>query len=109
MDDCIFCKIRDRKIAKEFIHEDEDIMVFSDINPVKPIHLLIVPKKHIRDFVDVEDVVLFQKIATSIQRMVKKEGLMDKGYRIVVNGGGAQIVDHLHFHLMGPMGKAVKG
>lgn len=82
-------------------------MVFSDISPMKPIHLLIVPKKHIRDFVDVEDVVLFQKIATIIQRMVKKEGLVDKGYRIVVNGGGAQIVGHLHFHLMGPMGKAV--
>jgi histidine triad (HIT) family protein len=105
MTNCIFCKIRDRVIPKEFTFEDEEIMVFPDLNPIRPIHLLIIPKKHIRDFLELSDIGLFEKILTSIQTMVRKQKLENKGYRLVVNGGGAQIVDHLHFHLTGPVGK----
>ena len=107
MQDCVFCKIRDREIPKEFTYEDEDAMVFPDINPVKPIHLLIMPKKHIKDFLDFEELLLLEKIKNIIQKMVKEQGLEDKGYRLVVNGGGAQIIDHLHFHLVGPLGKKI--
>ena len=106
--DCIFCKIRDRIIPKDFTYEDEDVMVFPDINPLKSVHLLIVPKKHMPDFLDLEDNILSDRINKTIKVMVKKFELEDKGYRIVVNGGGAQIIDHLHFHLLGPLGKAVK-
>ena len=107
MNDCIFCKIRDGEIGKEFIYQDEDVMVFPDINPLKPTHLLTVPKKHIPDFSSLEDNNLKVKILDTIQKMVKEQDLEDKGYRIVVNGGGAQHVDHLHFHLLGPMGLKV--
>lgn len=102
--DCIFCKIRDREIPKEFTYEDEDVMVFPDINPLKPIHLLVMPKKHIKDFLDLKDPTILEKVKNVIQKMIKEQKLEDKGYRLVVNGGGAQIVDHLHVHLVGPLG-----
>ncbi|MDO8620700.1 MAG: HIT domain-containing protein [Candidatus Levybacteria bacterium] len=101
---CIFCKIRDREIPKEFTYEDEDIMVFPDINPLKPIHLLVMPKKHLKDFLDLKDKTLLEKIKNIIQKMIKEQKLEDKGYRLVINGGGTQIVDHLHVHLVGPLG-----
>lgn len=105
---CIFCKIRDREIPKEFTYEDEDVMVFPDIYPVKPIHLLVMPKQHIADFLDVTDDLLLAKVKTVIQKMVREKQLHGKGYRLVVHGGGAQIIEHLHIHLMGPIGKAAK-
>lgn len=108
MGDCIFCKIRDKEISKEFIYRDEDVMVFPDINPVKPIHLLIVSKKHIPEFLEIKEPTLFMKLFSVVQRIIRENGLQDKGYRLVVNGGGAQIVNHLHIHLMGPLGKAIK-
>lgn len=103
--DCIFCKIRDKKILAKILYEDEDVMVFPDIRPAKPVHLLIVPKKHIGDIVEVEDPALFSKLFVIAQKMVAREGLRDKGFRLVINGGGAQLVAHLHIHLMGPVGK----
>ena len=108
MENCIFCKIASKEIPKNFIYEDEDIMVFDDIHPVKPIHLLIVPKKHIPEFAAVEDHELFKKIAKIIQKMIKEKKLTNSGHRIVINGGGAQDVDHLHIHLMGPIEQATK-
>ena len=102
--DCIFCKIRDREIPKEFVYEDEDVMVFSDIHPVKPIHLLLVTKKHIKDFLDIEEQDL-QKVLEVAKKIIKEKQLEDKGYRLGINGGGAQIIEHLHVHLMSPVGK----
>lgn len=113
MTDCVFCKIRDRIIPKEFTYEDEWVMVFPDINPIKPVHLLIVPKKHIEDLLIMNDEGsaspqggLMMKLMKVTQDMIKKFELENKGYRVGINGGGAQIINHLHFHLMGPMGKA---
>lgn len=103
---CIFCKIRDKEIPKEFIYEDESLMVFPDIHPVKPVHLLLIPKKHIADFLDIDDAALMDKIRVVAQKLVKEQHLEDKGYKLVVNGGGGQVVPHLHMHLMGPTGKA---
>ncbi len=108
MNNCIFCKIRDGEIPKEFTYQDEDMMVFPDIEPLKPIHMLIIPKKHIVDFLDLSEPILTQKINKVIQKIIKEQGLENKGYRIGVNGGGAQAIDHLHFHLMGPIGMTVK-
>jgi histidine triad (HIT) family protein len=104
----IFCKIRDRIVPKKFTYEDEDLMVFPDIHPLKPIHLLIVPKKHIEDFMDLQDDKLLAKIRKVIQNLVRKEKLENRGYRVVINGGGAQFVDHLHFHLLGPLSKTAE-
>jgi histidine triad (HIT) family protein len=102
MEDCIFCKIRDREIAKEFTYEDEDVMVFPDIHPLKPTHLLIVPKIHVEDFAELNDAALMTKIKKVINTMIA-EKMRDSGYRISINGGGAQVVRHVHFHLMGPV------
>lgn len=106
---CIFCKIAKHKVPKEFTYEDEDVMVFPDIYPLKPIHLLIMPKKHIVDYLDFDDKELMNKVHLIVQKMIKEQNLSDKGYRLGVNGGGAQLVDHFHIHLMGPMGRQVKG
>ena len=105
--DCVFCKIRDRIIPKEFTYEDEEIMVFPDIHPLKPVHLLIIPKKHIEDLLMINDKLLMMKLIKIMQEMIRKFKLENKGYRIVVNGGGAQIINHLHVHILGPLGKTV--
>ena len=104
MDNCLFCKFANKTEPKEFVYEDEDIMVFPDIHPVKPIHLLVVVKKHVKDFLDlgIEDL---EKISKTIRKIVKDKKLEGKGYRLGINGGGAQIIEHLHVHLMSPMGK----
>ena len=105
MKDCIFCKIAKHEIPKEFTYEDDDIMVFPDINPLKPVHVLVVPKEHIEDFANLNDRNLFFKIKKTLDKVVKLEKLSDKGYRISVNGGGAQLINHLHFHVIGPIDK----
>jgi histidine triad (HIT) family protein len=108
MMDCIFCKIRDKIIPKKFTYEDNDVMVFPDIHPLKPIHLLIIPKKHIKDYLMMNDEGLMFKITKIIQKMIKAQKLEGKGYRVVANGGGAQFIDHLHFHLLGPLSKTAE-
>jgi histidine triad (HIT) family protein len=100
---CIFCKIRDRVVAKEFTYEDEDIMVFPDIHPLKPIHLLVVPKIHVEDFLEFNNQALVAKVKSVIGKMIVGQNLDKKGYRVSVNGGGAQLVRHTHFHVMGPI------
>lgn len=100
---CVFCQIATHTIPKEFTYEDKDIMVFPDIHPVKPVHLLIVPKKHMVDFMDMQDSEVWDKIRKVAQKMITQFNLADKGYRLSINGGGAQIIDHFHMHLLGPM------
>ncbi len=108
MKNCVFCKIANRVIPKVFTYEDKDVMVFPDIHPVAPVHLLIMPKIHIADFLDIKDSELWDKLKIVIQNIVREQKIQDKGYRLVVNGGGAQIIDHLHIHLMGKIGQKVK-
>lgn len=103
--DCVFCKIRDRIIPKVFTYEDKDVMVFPDIYPVKPVHLLIIPKQHIEDLLMMNDSGLMMKLIKIAQEMIKKFSLENKGYRFGINGGGAQAINHLHIHLIGPMGR----
>lgn len=105
MKGCVFCKIRDKIIPKEFTYEDEDVMVFPDIYPIKPIHLLIIPKEHIEDLLVLKDEGLIMKLTKVAQQMAIKTGLNTNGYRLGINGGGAQGINHLHVHLIGPMGK----
>lgn len=104
MDNCLFCKFANKTLEKEFTYEDKDIMVFPDIHPIKPIHLLVVLKKHVGDFLDLE-IEDLEKISKIIKKIVKDKKLEDKGYRLGINGGGAQIIEHLHVHLMSPFGK----
>lgn len=100
---CIFCKIVKGEIPKSFAYEDSEIVAFADIHPKTPIHLLIVPKRHIEDFFHSDDKTI-TAVSHAIKKLLDEKKLMGKGYTLEVNGGGYQIVDHLHFHLMGPKG-----
>ena len=104
MSDCIFCKIAKGEIKTDFLYEDDEVMAFKDIHPVKPIHILVMPKEHIEDVLALEDPLLKEKLLTVAQTMAESAELDDKGFRIVINGGGAQEIHHLHMHVMGPMG-----
>jgi len=105
MEDCIFCKILKGKLPSTKVYENEDVLVFKDIHPRAPIHFLIIPKKHIDDFHNVTDENIYLQIINVINKMVDQFELMKKGYRVVVNGGGAQLINHLHFQLLGEITK----
>lgn len=105
MSDCIFCKIIKREIPSSIVYEDSEIIAFRDINPAAPIHILVIPKKHIGSLVDLEqeDELLIGKIYTVINKIAKQERISEKGFRVIVNCGedGGQEVRHLHYHLLG--------
>lgn len=103
MDNCIFCKIIRKEIPKDFDYESENLVVFADINPSADTHLLIVPKGHIGGVQDLGEKhgVLLAEVYTTVNKLVKEKGLEESLYRVVVNGGKAQHVPHLHFHLLG--------
>lgn len=102
---CIFCEIVKGNIPKEFEYEDDLVVAFKDIHPVAPVHILIVPKKHIEEFYTLSDVSVLRAVHTAAKRLIENNDLTARGYRIEANGGGAQLVNHLHFHLVGPVRK----
>lgn len=103
--DCIFCKIANKEIPSTIVYEDEDVIAFRDLNPEAPVHILVIPKKHIASLnaATAEDQQLLGKVLLTIQKIAAKQGIAEKGYRVVTNCGeqGGQTVMHLHFHLMG--------
>jgi len=103
--DCIFCKIANGEVPSELLYEDEDVVVFSDINPLTPVHLLVVTKKHIPSLAEMaeEDLHLISKMAKAAKQVAREQGIADKGYRLTINSGAeaGQIVPHIHMHLMG--------
>ena len=105
MSDCIFCKIINKEIPSSIVYEDDEILAFRDINPVAPVHILVIPKKHIDSLVELkkEDEEVVGRIYTVINKIAKQEKIDEKGFRVVVNCGedGMQEVKHLHFHLLG--------
>ncbi len=104
MDDCLFCKIVKGKIPSNKVYEDETVLAFHDIDPQAPVHVLIVPKKHIKSVADTKesDFDIYARIFSVAKKLAEEFG-MRSGYRIVANTGkdGGQAVDHLHFHLLG--------
>ena len=103
--DCIFCKIINGEIPSEFIYEDDKVVAFKDINPVAPVHFLVVPKKHIccLDGLGNEDGELMGHIMLVIPQIAKKFPELEKGYRVINNCGenAGQTVKHIHFHIIG--------
>lgn len=101
MSDCIFCKIINGDFNTEFVYENEHVVVFKDINPKAPIHLLVVPRVHVESLNELEDRNLMAEILLAIKEVTKKIGL--KSYNIQVNTGkeAGQEVMHLHFHVLG--------
>ena len=104
MSDCLFCKIVNGDIPSNKVYEDDKIMVFHDVDPQAPVHVLIIPKKHIDslDTVQEEDADLLAYIMLKVKDIAAELGL-ENGYRLVNNCGedGLQTVKHLHFHLLG--------
>lgn len=106
MSDCIFCKIVSKEIPSNMVYEDDVVVAFKDLEPQAPVHVLIVPKKHIRSLNDTTaaDKDLLSHITIDvIPKLAQQCDIADSGYRIVINTGveGGQTVDHLHFHLIG--------
>ena len=104
MNECLFCKIAAGEIPSKKCFEDEDVLAFYDIDPKAPVHVLIIPKKHIASVADTDesDFMLYARIFSAAKKLAEELGL-EKGYRIVTNIGkdAGQAVAHLHFHLLG--------
>ncbi|MCR6544939.1 histidine triad nucleotide-binding protein [Dehalobacterium formicoaceticum] len=105
MMDCIFCKIINKEIPSQIVYEDKDIFAFKDINPRAPVHILIIPKRHIPDIsqIEPEDADLIGRIHVAAVKIAQEAGIAEQGYRLVNNckENGGQEVYHLHFHLIG--------
>jgi len=106
MEDCIFCKIANKEIKSDIVFEDDKAVAFNDISPQAPVHVLVVPKKHVSSLVDVvslEDFAALGSLFNAVNKVVKKKGLEKSGFRIVVNHGSdaGQAVPHLHVHILG--------
>ena len=104
MEDCLFCKIIKGEIPSQKVYEDDEILAFKDINPAAPIHILVIPKKHINSLADMKDgdEQIISKIYKKINEIAEEQGFKENGYRVIVNCGkdGGQEVMHLHFHLL---------
>ena len=103
--DCLFCKIALLEIPSEIAYEDDEVMAFKDIQPLAPVHLVVIPKQHLRSLNEVapEHETLIGHIFGVIRRLAEEFGVAESGYRVVTNTGtdGGQVVGHLHFHLLG--------
>jgi len=112
MIDDVFCKIINKEIDAEIIMEEEDWLAFKDLHPAAPVHILIVPKKHIGSILEIADSdgKLIGELIIAAKKVAQKMGL-DKGFRIIINNGshGGQMVPHLHLHLLGgrPLGAKI--
>lgn len=106
--DCIFCNIINGESPAEFLLKNENLVVFKDIHPQAPVHLLIVPRKHIRSINDLfmEDMPIVAEMIHVGKETARKTGIADSGYKLIfhVERGGGQIIFHLHLHLIGGWG-----
>jgi histidine triad (HIT) family protein len=104
MENCLFCKIANKEAPADIVYEDDKIVAFKDIHPKAPIHLLIVPKKHIPsvDHLELADKELMGELILTAQKIAKKIGVAKSGYKLVFNvgKGGGQLITHLHLHLL---------
>lgn len=107
MEGCIFCKIANKEIPTTVLYEDEYVIAFPDINPLAPVHILIIPKEHFRTFNDLTDDQKGEKIAGRLmmaaKKLAKEKGIDQHGYKILLRSGknGGQEVFHVHVHLLG--------
>ncbi|MBI5449418.1 HIT domain-containing protein [Candidatus Gottesmanbacteria bacterium] len=102
MSDCIFCQVISGTLPSKPVFRDGDVIVIPDISPQAPVHLLVIPKKHVAEFIDA-DSGLLAKMAATVQKMITDQHIVN--YRIVSNGKGAAVIDHLHIHILGNVDK----
>lgn len=105
MQDCIFCKIIRKEIPSQVVYEDDRVLAFKDINPLAPVHVLIIPKEHLANVLDINEynADLIGHIHLVAKKLATEAGIAEKGFRLVTNcnGEGGQLVFHLHYHLVG--------
>jgi histidine triad (HIT) family protein len=105
MSDCIFCKIIDGRIPSRKVYEDGEFLAFHDVCPQAPVHFLVIPKKHIRNVMELEqaDTALLGRLLFKAQELAVEQGCGEKGARLVINckEDGGQTVEHLHVHVLG--------
>lgn len=103
--ECIFCKIAAEEMSADVVYRDEETVAFRDINPQAPVHVLVIPRRHIPtlDAMDAEDAELAGGLLHAAREVAEREGVADSGYRLVINNGedAAQTVDHIHLHVLG--------
>ena len=103
--DCVFCQIIDGDKPADFVYQGDSLVAFKDMNPQAPVHILLVPKKHIRSLNDLTeaDRPVVSELILRAQQMAKDLGIAPSGYRLVFNveRGGGQFIFHLHLHLVG--------
>lgn len=100
--ECEFCRIVAKHQPTDLLYESQDVIAFNDANPSAPVHVLIVPKKHIATFLDIapEDAEILMHMTQAAQQLIRERGLQYSSYRMIFNGGAAQHVPHLHWHLI---------
>lgn len=105
MENCIFCQIASKQSPADLEYEDSEVVAFWDINPKAPVHILIVPVKHIPSVTVLTetDASLIGKMTMVAKHLAEKKGISEDGYRLVINAGrhSGQVVDHIHMHLLG--------
>ena len=103
--ECVFCRIVAGELPGDILYQDDDVMAFRDINPLAPVHLLIIPKRHIASLAALadEETPIVGHMVRVANQLARQEGLAGKGYRLVISSGedGGQVVPHLHMHLLG--------
>lgn len=102
---CIFCKIASKEIPSQMVFENENVFAFKDLDPQAPVHILVIPKKHISSINEInsDNSYMVAEVFQAINKIVENEGIKDSGYRVISNCGedGCQSVQHLHFHILG--------
>ncbi len=103
MDECLFCRIVMGAVPAERVYEDDQVLAIRDINPQAPVHILLMPKRHVISVLETDDATLIGRIALAATDLARREGLAARGFRLLTNVGreGGQAVPHLHFHLLG--------
>ena len=103
--ECLFCKIIEGEIPSKKVYEDDHVYAFYDINPVAPVHVIVIPKAHIESVnaIDETNSQYVKYVFESIPKVVSQLGIKDDGYRVITNIGenGGQTIKHLHFHIIG--------
>ncbi len=102
-DACLFCRIVAKEIPAKIVAETADCVAFRDVNPEAPVHVLIVPRAHVPSLNEVTDATIVGKLAQLAKDLAQREGLTERGYRLVINtnADAGQTVFHLHMHLLG--------
>ncbi|MDR3053189.1 MAG: histidine triad nucleotide-binding protein [Coriobacteriales bacterium] len=103
MSDCVFCAIANKEIPSTIVYEDDEVLAFEDLNPQLPVHTLIIPKAHYRNIGDDVPPALLGTLFATVKKVAELKGVIESGYRVIVNTGedGRQTVHHLHIHVLG--------